>query len=70
MHGPHRRLLLELYRALLPASPPTRAAVARAWAVAWELPLRLEVATLPEPAARLAVRLVHELDLLETGHGG
>jgi len=63
VHGPHRRLLLELYRALLPASPPTRADVARAWAVAWELPLRLEVATLPEPAARLAVRLVHELEV-------
>jgi hypothetical protein len=63
VHGPHRRLLLELYRALLPVSPPARAAAVRACAAAWQLPLRLEVAAAPEPAARLAVRLVHELEM-------
>ncbi|MCC7462625.1 MAG: hypothetical protein IT480_09230 [Gammaproteobacteria bacterium] len=63
MHDPHRRLLLELYRALLPAAPPQRPTTAHACAAAWELPLQLMVAAAAAPAARLAVRLVHQLEM-------
>ena len=35
----------------------------RACAAAWELPLQLQLSAAPEAAARLAVRLVHELEM-------
>jgi hypothetical protein len=55
--------LLELYRALQPAAPATRAAAAAACAAGWGLPLELEVSDVPEAAGRLAVRLVHHLEM-------
>jgi hypothetical protein len=63
MHEPRRQLLLELYRALQPLAPAARAAAATACAAAWGLPLELELAEGPEAAARLAVRLVHRLEM-------
>ncbi|MFO1401913.1 MAG: hypothetical protein U1F30_12010 [Steroidobacteraceae bacterium] len=47
MHGPHRRLLLELHRALAAVAPEARAAAARACVAGWELPLDLELAAAP-----------------------
>lgn len=63
MHEPHRRLLLELYRAVAAAAPGDRAAAARACAAAWDVALQLELAAAARPAERIAVRLVHELEL-------
>jgi hypothetical protein len=63
MHEPRRLLLLELYRALQPAAPSGRAAAATACAAGWGLPLELEVAEGPEAAGRLAVRLVHRVEM-------
>ena len=63
MHELRRLLLLELYRALQPAAPAARAAAASACAADWGLPLDLEVAAAPEAAARLAVRLVHRVEM-------
>jgi hypothetical protein len=63
VHAAHRRLLLELYRALAPATPAARPAVARACAERCGVPLELELAAAPESAARLAVRMVHQLEM-------
>jgi hypothetical protein len=66
VHAPHRRLLLELYRAIQPAVPAARAAAVRACANAWGLALTLEQAAAPAPALRLAVGVVHELEARAT----
>lgn len=63
MHEPRRLLLLELYRALQPAAAAARGAAAAACAAGWGLPIELEVSDVPEAAARLAVRLVHRLEM-------
>jgi hypothetical protein len=63
MHEPRRLLLLELYRAVQAAAPDCRAAAATACAAAWQVPLELEVTEAPGPATRLAVRLVHQLEM-------
>lgn len=63
MQEPRRRLLLELYRAILPAAPAERAATVGACAAAWGIAHDLELAATPELAARLAVRLVHQLEM-------
>jgi hypothetical protein len=60
---PRRRLLLELYRALQPAPPAERAAAIGACAAAWGIAHELEIAAAPELAVRLAVRLVHRLEM-------
>jgi len=59
-----RRLLLDLYHALAAAVPPARAAAATARAAAWGLALDLRCVEAPGAADRMAVQLVHRLELL------